>query len=357
VVRFWATDSGEKVQQLEATGMVETTAWSPDGRLLASGDDRTIRIWDLASAQLRRTMVLPSGRVGTAAWSPDGTSLVTSRGGPVLLWDINSDDSPKMLTSDGANAVSWSADGRTVAGAFGDHTVRLWDVGSQGMLRSLQGHTAGVRTVAWSPDGNLIASASDDNTVRVWLADSGQLMHSLPATTQERVLAWSPDGKLLAYSSSNTAIQLWNAVSGQLVGELRNWEDDRALALRWLPDGRTLTAAATSRVWSWDTENGKLVKYIYTHMAGSGATLSHDGSLVALNSHYGVRLLEAATGRPRGSLVHLADSQGLILSPDGHYRAADSDSSGSSAGSRSVSAMRAFTPFTNALMMDSPRGW
>jgi WD40 repeat protein len=140
-------------------GDVMGLAFSPDGRILAStGDDRVVRLWDLASAR----------------------SLA-------LLEDH----------TDGVRALAFSPDGGTLASAGNDRVVRLWDPTSARSLAALGGHTGQVLGLAFSPDGRILASAGGDDTLRLWDA------RTMDAVTCVRVdpcsaAAWGPIGLALA---------------------------------------------------------------------------------------------------------------------------------------------------------------
>jgi WD40 repeat protein len=207
----------EKIHAGEPRRQEIALAFSPDGRLLASGTwSEAATLWDVTSR--REVARLEGHRVGSTflAFSPDGKILAAAAGfeNAVQLWAIPSRHRVASLkTSDAAINVAFAPDGRTLAAGVRDGTVRLWETGSWRQLGTLDG-LAGWSTVAFSPEGNRLATGHQDGTVMLWSVAQWQVAATLEgheaAITQA---AFSPDGNLLATASNDGMVRLWRAAT------------------------------------------------------------------------------------------------------------------------------------------------
>jgi hypothetical protein len=168
--------SGAAIQVLQHHRDVNVVAFSPDGRLLATGsDDYMAQVWEVASGR-ELSRITHHDWVRGVAFSPDGRLLATgSNLGTAQVWWVASQQKLTEVTHEPAEVwgVAFSPDGRLLATASADGTARVWEVAS-GQERTRVAHESIVRGVAFSPDGRLLATASDDGTARVWEVASGQ---------------------------------------------------------------------------------------------------------------------------------------------------------------------------------------
>ena len=181
-------------------------AFSPDGRALASGDNRgDLILWDVESGARKQTLehwVYREKRayrrwVHDVAFSPDGHTLATTTWGSTILWDVKSGTQKRTLPR-GVDHVVFSPDSRLLvtAGAYGGE-ILLWDVKSGALMRELN-HTSQVRSIAFSPDGRMLASSSRKGKVILWDVKAGTRKQELNYTDWVECVVFSPDGRTLA---------------------------------------------------------------------------------------------------------------------------------------------------------------
>ena len=276
------------------------TGWSgPDGLMLASGDDRTVRRWNaITGALVGDPMTAHPGWVtALTGWSsPDGRMLASASNDVndrmIRRWNATTGapvGDPLTGHTDWVRAlVAWSGpDGPMLASASNDGTVRRWNATTGAPVGDpMTGHTGSVNAlVAWSgPDGPMLASGGDDGTVRRWNATTGAPVGD-PMTghtgSVNALTAWSgPDGPVLASAGADGTIRLWNAFTGELLQlvlvepiRLRGLAD-RPAARDLLDRGALTQALANLILWRPTTAGGETGPNVVTFEGpwGTGKT-------------------------------------------------------------------------------------
>jgi WD40 repeat protein len=271
------------------THYVYSVAFSPDGKILASGSwDNTIKLWDVATGREVRTLKGHTNSVNSVAFSPDGKILASgSLDETIKLWDVATGREIRTFSGHTASvwSVAFSPDGKLLASGSWDETIKLWDVATGEEIHTFKGHTDHVESVAFSPDGRTLASGSWDETIKLWDVATGKELRTLKGHTDYvRSVAFSPDGKLLASGSVDHTIKLWDVATGREIRTLSG-HTDWVESVAFSPDGKTLASGSYREIKLWDVATGRELRTLkgYTGYVYSVA-FSPDGKILAFGS-------------------------------------------------------------------------
>jgi WD40 repeat protein len=331
VVHLWDLDAMAETARY-STGEVDNMAFSPNGSLFATlaRDLDTVQLWETETGA--EVMAMPSshGHVIDIVFSPDGASLATTGWDRLLrVWDIGPDH--ELMTvqpfsevgSPLVTQIRFSQDGTMLAAGGVAGGVSLWDPTTGERLLSLAGHDDWVGGLGFSPDGDRLASGADDKLVKVWDTTTGELLLTL-AGHEDWVnnIAYSPDGATIASVGNDEQSFVWDATTGGVLHQLPLLSV--AWGIAYSPDG---TLLATGSLWSpgdenvtiWDVATGQVVRLIDNKEGADELLFSNDGSLLITGGVDGfVRIWEIATGQ---LLQEIEADQSVIygasLSPDG----------------------------------------
>jgi WD40 repeat protein/mono/diheme cytochrome c family protein len=194
---------------------VYAVAFSPDGRWIATASyDKLVRLWDASTGAEVRTLKDHIDAVYALAFTPDGKRLVSGAADrTVKIWDPATGARLYSLSEplDGVNAIAIDPSGTKVAAGGLDKTIRIWSLGETGgtLIESLMAHEDAILRLAWSPDGRTLASAAADRTLKFFRAADLSELYALPGQSDWTYgLEFSPDGSVLAVGRFDGSLAL-----------------------------------------------------------------------------------------------------------------------------------------------------
>ena len=227
---------------------LKSRSFSPDGKLIATGDDENVKLWRVSDGKLIHTLPKRLGSDGKLFFSPDGKLIAAENDENVKLWQVS--DGKLIHTLPGKYKSSFSPDGKLIA-TEDDENVKLWQVSDGKLIHAFPETTCG----SFSPDGKLIATldspfSGTDEKVKLWQVNDGKLIHTLPGIFRS---SFSPDGKLIA-TEDHENIRVWQVSDGKHIQTLHHEY------MPFSPDGKLIATSEGETVKLFQVSDGKLIQ-------------------------------------------------------------------------------------------------
>ena len=349
----WNRHTGKHIQTFKISVSIFSVAISPDGKTIATGSGEEAEmgsigttLLDITTGEFLKSFGGPY-EVLSVCFSPDGKTLANSGNewdSNIRLWDVQTGKLLKTLKKRTAfedfegrdvNSVVFSPDGNMIASGSGNGTIRLWNAHTGEFIKYLVGHTKSVNSVVFSPNGNRLISTGTDG-VCLWDVNTGEYIKEvqIPAVSA----AFSPDGRTCAIASE-TGISVRNAHTLQFLEGLREnrgSEDNNFRgkdigsigSVAFSPDRNTIVSCGGNNIHLWDAHTNQLLKTLIGHTdAVNSVAFSPDGETIASASNdRTIRLWNVSTRKRLKTLMGHTDSvNSVAFSSDGETIASASN--------------------------------
>ena len=257
------------------------------------------------------------------AYSPDGAYLASgSNDNTIKIWEVETGRLLRTLTghTDKVCSVAFAPNGKYLASGSNDETIKIWEVTTGNCIRTLTGHTSYVKSVMYSPNGKYLATGSWDDTIKLWELETGECIKTLTGHTGYiESVAYSSDGKYLASASYDKTVKLWEVATGECVKTLSG-HTDIVRSVSFAPDNKYIASGSSDEtIKIWMIASGNCIKTLREHTSSVDSLVySPDGKYLASASILGVKLWEVVSGN---CIKTLSGKESIAYSPDGAYLA------------------------------------
>jgi WD40 repeat protein len=249
--------------------LVESLAFSPDGKTLASGSFQEVILWEVEKGTIKQKITGFADRVVAIVYSPDGKFIATGGGAPTEDGEVKIfNDSGKLIIelknphSDTCFGLCFSPDNTKLATCGADKFVKTWEIPSGKAIKAFEGHTHHVLDVGWQSDGKVLASCGADNNIKLWDFEKGEQVRTINAH-QKQVTRLVYIGKTTNFitSSGDQNVKMWNNGGGNM--RSFTGATDYVYALAVSADGKVvITGSEDGFTRIYNGENGQLVKAV-----------------------------------------------------------------------------------------------
>ncbi len=271
-IKLWDLEQDEVTTLGSHRDIVNSIAFSPDGKYLVSGsDDYTMKLWDVSGKRYLSTLSHITDRfrsqIKAVAFSPNGQKIV-SAGLHIKIWDIHTlREIMTIRHRDWIFSVTYSSDGKYLAYGDTDGQINVRNVQTQQDVTQFRGDADSITALKFSPDDQFLASGGLNGSVKLWNLLSWSLIGTLPTSATVTGLSFSPDSSILA-STDYEVVNLWTTRTGEQLTTL-NGHLGWVFTADFSPDGTHLTSGGsdgTLRLWDitpFHTISSDMVRIIY----------------------------------------------------------------------------------------------
>jgi WD40 repeat protein len=292
--------NGDRV--ISSDALLTGLEFSRDGAsLIGVGQDGNVRLWDVNSGQMRRTLSPEAGYRGTSLASDGEVFAAVGRDGSIAVWDVASGQRIRKFAGPlpPVGSLVFASGRKFMAGASrmgptgSEYTVRIWDATGTQRFAVPVG-IGGVSTLAFSPDGTTFTAGGYDADVRAFSTRNGELqalIEELPVSMF--AMKFSPDGRYLAVGGANRTVYLFETKSWKLERKFPNLPE-LISAMAFSADGALLITGGFDDVKEmnpvsvlvWNVASGKVVRTIPAPHRVRAVTFSPDGKVAAVAANY-----------------------------------------------------------------------
>jgi WD40 repeat protein len=335
-IRVWEVDVAKVTAVYEAGEVHLPLVMDPTGTHFVVGNVGAAQLWRMPDEKLHRTFRAHAGEAWTCAFSPDDARILTTGEDDALrVWDARTARLAGEMAFDRApHTAGFSPDGRRAVVGFWLPTgarestavLSVVDLDARTRVLDLAGHTADVTHAEYSHDGARILSSSKDGTARIWDARSGAPLATIAAGESLAVARFSPDDRRALTGGAGATAALWDARDGRPLVRLEGHELAITLAA-FSPDGAwALTGGNDKTAIVWDAATGRRAGSLVGHRSGLlWGEFTPDGQLAVTAARDGARIWDVATGRMLQALPHSGGVGGAAFSHDGRRLVVVSD--------------------------------
>ena len=248
----------------------------------------------------------------------------------IKIWDLETKNIQKTLKghSDWVNSVYFSPDRKMILSGSYDKTIKLWNIQNGELIKTYEGHTKGLNSVKFSHDGNFIISGSLDKSIKIWDKNTGKILKDFRGHKDYvKSACFSHDDAKVVSGSDDHLIKLWNVGTGQI---LRNFEEHKACVNDVCfsrNDSFILSCSEDATIKLWNTEDGKIIRDIENKDYVDSVCFSPDETIILSGSRdRTIKLWDIFTGEIiQSSEEHKSSVNSVCFSEKGNFIALASE--------------------------------